>query len=131
MVCTSQIVLFVSFLRIYLFINSLLFSESFFDSSFSISFSSVYLNDFLGTTSYPIKCCFRSSIHFSFILILPLVSWFIWCARVASYQNLSFCWTVPSFHKFHLMTFSSSSRWLSLEIPSWISVCLFLLLSLI
>ena len=26
-------------------------------------------------------------------------------ARVASCQNLSFCWTVPSFHKFHLYNF--------------------------
>ena len=127
MVCTSQNLRFVSFLRIYLFYKFFSFSESFFDSSFSISFSSVYLNDFLGMPSYSIKCCFRSSIHFCFILILPLVSWFIWCARVASYQNLSFCWTVPSFHKFHLNNFLVITQMIGciLEIPSWISVAVF------
>lgn len=79
------------------------------------------LNDLLGMTSYSIKCVFPKlhPILLYFYIVTGFSIQLMEFARVASYQNLSFCWTVPLFLKFHLNDFLVIIQMILMEeIPS-------------
>ena len=99
-----------------------------------LSFPSVYLNDLLGMTSYPNQMFFPKL--YPILLYSYIATGFsiqlMECAKVASYQNLSFCWTVPPFHKFHLYNFLVIIKMISYVRNSFLNFCrCVLLLSLI